>query len=732
MDPIKTMFKKTSRPGLSQQEQPRQPWLRGLLGLGLISLLSSQALAAPLVRLQQTTFDPQSTLGQFETSFKTRTWIVSFGQPITEAMKADLVRLGFEILGFVPDSSLLVRVATGRELTSVADQEPMIAKAQSELGVGVFWTPFQPAWKWAKSLPAPSVFNQLSRRVVFIRCHSKADAQSLNQILEKKEKVMILNSQDESIVVRATSSDLFSISALDEVAYLSDVPDFQLMHMNFGFEVEPQAIRSDITGFETGTKVMNMDFAWGQGFMGRGQIVAMGDTGLDRGDLQNIHPDFNGAVVSGRNFAPFGRSWEDPMGHGTHVAGSVVSRGTASNGAFKGGAYEAGFVVHSLWSPMMNNLMLPNKLGDMFSAATASGASVHTNSWGQARNFGTYDSFARQVDEYMFNNPGLLILFAAGNSGVDMDKDGRIDADSIGSPGTAKNALTVGASENLELKGGIQRPVSDLRPAKDFWSAEPIWSSKISDNPQGLAMFSSRGPTDDGRIKPEIVAPGTNILSTFSKHPKAEVLWGKYNEDYVWSGGTSMATPLVAGAAAVTRQILQTRFKVSSPSSSLLKAFMLNFATDLYPGQYGEVGASRGQELLTLRPNSDEGFGLVNMKSQVEALPDNTMVIDAVAGVATGETQDVNFTMARDGVLTVTLVWNDAPGLETAARALVNDLNFEILGPGVQYSSTDGVNNFEFFEKNARAGQYRVRVKGAQVPQGRSGKQPYSLVIRGR
>jgi subtilisin family serine protease len=332
----------------------------------------------------------------------------------------------------------------------------------------------------------------------------------------------------------------------------------------------------------------------------------------------------------------------------------------------------------------------------------------------------------------MFNNSDLLILFAAGNSGVDKNKDGRIDADSIGSPGTAKNTLTVGASENLESSGGIQRTVSELRPAKENWSVEPLWSSKLSDNPKGLAVFSSRGPTDDGRIKPEIVAPGTNILSTFSHHPKAEVLWGKYNDEYVWSGGTSMATPLAAGGAAVTRQILQKNFNQEKPSSSLMKAFMMSFATDLYPGQYGEGGASSGQEILTTRPNSDEGFGLVSMKDEVEANSQNTFVFDNKTGVATGESQEYDINVTKDSKLSATLVWNDAPAAEAAGKALVNDLNLEITGDGIQYSSNDSVNNFEFFEKSAHVGHYKVKIVGRQVPQGKNGKQPFSLVIRTR
>lgn len=684
--------------------------------LGLVVLLIAQiGSAAPLVRLQKSSFEPKSMLQKLETSAQQRTWLISFDKPITEAFKTEVAQQGFEILGFIPDASLIVR---GER------------KENQKFNFQATWLPYQAGWKWSLSLPSPSVHNQSAYRVVMIRCHSKQDAKNLNSLLEKKDKVLILNTTDQYLVVRASYSDLFSLSNRDEVAFIDDLPDFKLMNMDLGLSFDSSLQPAPVSGFETGTKVMNMDSAWAQGFRGQGQVVAMGDTGLDRGDARNIHPDFENSIVSGRNFAPFGRSWEDPMGHGTHVAGSILGRGAASGGAFRGSAYEAGLVVHSLWSPMLNNLMVPTKLSDMFQAALSSGANFHTNSWGQARNFGGYDSFARQVDEFSFNNPELLILFAAGNSGVDLNKDGRIDADSIGSPGTAKNSLTVGASENYELAGGIQRKVSELGPAKENWSAEPIWSSKISDNAQGLAMFSSRGPTDDGRIKPEIVAPGTNILSTISRHPKAQVLWGKYNDDYVWSGGTSMSTPLVAGASAVTRQIIQNKFQVSKPSSSLVKAYIMAFAMDLYPGQYGDVGASRGQEILSLRPNSDEGFGLLNMKSQVEASSANTQLIDQTTGLGTGESLEYSAQLPQDGQLTVTLVWNDAPASENAGKALVNDLNLEISGPGVQFSSSDSVNNFEFFEKSARAGVYKIRVKGQQIPQGKAGKQPFSLVIR--
>ncbi|RYZ76916.1 MAG: serine protease, partial [Proteobacteria bacterium] len=340
-----------------------------------------------------------------------------------------------------------------------------------------------------------------------------------------------------------------------------------------------------------------------------------------------LSPDFNGAVVKGQIFGLFSKSWDDPMGHGTHVAGSVLGRGTVSGGKLHGGAYDAQFIPQGMWSPMLKNLTVPTKVTDLFEKSYAEGARIHTNSWGSPRNLGAYDAMASSVDEFMFNNPDMLILFAAGNSGVDMNKDGRIDAGSVCSPGTAKNTLTVGASENVTTTGGIQVPINKLRSAKDSWAAEPIFSSMLSDNANGMAMFSSRGPTLDGRFKPEIVAPGTNILSARSHVAGASELWGAYNADYVYSGGTSMATPLAAGGAAVTRQILQDKMKIANPSAVLLKATLMHTAFDMYPGQYGEVGQAAGQELLTRRPNIDEGYGRMDL-ARVVSLEGATHFVD--------------------------------------------------------------------------------------------------------
>src|SRR5690606_17977403 len=148
---------------------------------------------------------------------------------------------------------------------------------------------------------------------------------------------------------------------------------------------------------------------------GQGQTVAMADTGLDMGTTSNIHQDLQ-TVVGGEAVGILGMSWEDPQGHGTHVAGSVVSRGVLSEGLIKGGAFNANFYAQGMWSMLFNNITVPQDLPGMFVNAYNKGARVHTNSWGAMQNLGAYDNFAASVDEVMWNNQDYLIVFAAGNS----------------------------------------------------------------------------------------------------------------------------------------------------------------------------------------------------------------------------------------------------------------------------------------------------------------------------
>lgn len=683
----------------------------------LVLGVATSAQAGELIRLNQRIFDPVSETGVAVTA-TTGEQIVQFSAAIGEKEKNYLREMGFEVLGYLPEDSLVVR-----------GPQTAVASLGRLSGVRAV-VPYLPEYKLSAGLPAASVFSADLPEKLVVQTFRDEDGEGLVAALYKLGAgVHVVANSGRSVVLIAPTGFRLRIAALPGVEHVQQDPGFHPMVIDLGAENSAQA-QGDLTGDESGTRAMGFDGAWAAGFTGRGQIASMADTGLDTGDLNTLFGDFKPAVSKGYTVGLFGKSWEDPMGHGTHVAGSIMGHGVMSNGVIKGGAYEAGLVPVSMWSPMLNNLSVPTKLADLFGKAQADGARVHSNSWGAANNLGAYDGFAQQVDEWTYNNPDTLVLFAAGNSGVDKNKDGRIDPGSVCTPGTAKNVLTVGASENVTKTGGIQVPVSRLRSAPDNWPAEPIFSSLLSDNVNGIAMFSSRGPTNDRRTKPEIVAPGTNILSNRSHTKTAEDLWGKYNDDYVWSGGTSMATPLTAGAAVVTRQYLIENRGVSNPSAVLVKAVLMHTATEMYPGQYGEVGAARGQEILTRRPNSDEGYGRVDM-GNLMSLPSSTQLVDDRAGVGTGEEKSWTLQVPANGSVLINLVYADAPASANAATTLVNDLDVSLTGPdGSRVAPQDRINNNEIIELSGLpAGTYRVAVKGEKVPQGKAGKQPFALVM---
>lgn len=646
--------------------------------------------------------------------------IIQFKKPITEADKTLLRAQGVEIFGYLPDDALMIR-------GSLVKIQNGSLKEKIEALI-----PFRGDFKISTAFGPGSIFNRNEQTAILVKTFKAAETKDVAVKIKNLAQSTVHTADGKWVVAVVPRGLLNTVASLQGVEHVQPYVEMKPMHMTFDDGKDAVAPNgpgdyTDLNGYESGTKVMGFDTAWGAGFKGRNQIVAMADTGLDGGEGQ-LSADFSDVVTKGYAFGLFSKTWDDPMGHGTHVAGSVLGRGTASGGKIHGGAFEAKFVPEGMWSPMMKNLTVPSKIQDLFVKAYAEGARIHTNSWGSPRNLGAYDAYASSVDEFMFNNPEMLILFAAGNSGVDKDKDGRIDSGSVSSPGTSKNALTVGASENLVSTGGIQVPISKLRAGPDSWGAEPIFSSFISDNPRGLAMFSSRGPTSDGRLKPDIVAPGTNILSNRSHVPGASELWGAYNADYAFSGGTSMATPLAAGGAAVARQVLQEKFQIAAPSAALIKATLVHTAVDLYPGQYGELGASRGQELLTHRPNSDEGYGRLDAGALAQ-LSSNTHLVDNKTGVGQNEQEKITVVLNRPGQILANLVYTDAPASPDSAVALVNDLDLTLTGPGVNAGAQDRVNNSEIVElNNLAAGTYTLSVQGVKVPQGKNGKQPYALV----
>jgi hypothetical protein len=180
----------------------------------------------------------------------------------------------------------------------------------------------------------------------------------------------------------------------------------------------------------------------------------------------------------------------------------------------------------------------------------------------------------------------------------------------------------------------------------------------LANDPDGIVAFSSRGPVHDGRIKPDIVAPGTYVLSARSRSTNSEG-WGVLASDtrYMFDGGTSMATPLVAGCVAVTRAFLKSAHGLSNPSAALLKALLINGARDL-AGQYIPSEADS-------IPNNSEGFGRLDLQSVVGPYgPGESLQFwDEGAALDVNESSDQTIAVpAGTTGIKATLVWTDPPG----------------------------------------------------------------------
>jgi len=240
---------------------------------------------------------------------------------------------------------------------------------------------------------------------------------------------------------------------------------------------------------------------WEAGIKGTGIKVAVVDTGIDP-----THPDFEGRIMATASFIG-GDSAVDDNGHGTHVAGIVLGSGAKSNGKYVGVAPEAHLYVAKVLDARGGGTMSGVMAGIEW-AVLEQNVQVINLSLGSDTSCDGTDALSTLCDEAVLQ-AGVVMCVAAGNAGP--------ASQTVGSPGCARYVITVGA---------------------------------ISDSDQ-IASFSSRGPTADGRVKPDLVYPGVNIVAPQA----AGTSMGRVVEPgYVSADGTSMATPHAAGVAALMLQ----------------------------------------------------------------------------------------------------------------------------------------------------------------------------------
>jgi subtilisin family serine protease len=723
-----------------------------LLVLVLSSILALAAvLASPVaqarpqqalpIRLVRVTFDPLIDLPRLPDNLSLSAYpagqpglhLLQFDGPIQPGWKKDLSRLGVQLYDYVPDFAFLAWM--DGEGAARAAAQPHVR------WVGLY----QPAYRLS-----PLLDRAVDEQTVTLLTLPNVDEAALRGqlgALGATVHASVLNQFGGTMRLTVDANQLAALVRLPATVW-----------------VEPYVRPRLLNDVARGEGIMNATNVWGDlGLYGAGQIVAVADTGLDVGvNDSTLNDDFQGRVVSIHDLDnwPFDDAADLCSGHGTHVAGSVLGNGANSgsdpashdyNTGYAGLAPEAQLVFQAVeWALSPPDLCvlsgIPDNLNTLFQQAYDDGARIHTNSWGSPVS-GEYTAFSQQTDQFTWNHKDFTILFAAGNDGIDaQDPLGVVDQDSLGAPATAKNAITVGASEN-NRPTPVPNPDSATYGAlwPDDYPSPPISDDATADAAAGMAAFSSRGPTDDGRLKPDLVAPGTWILSVFSQagHPADGGFqydgWGNPpNRWYKYMGGTSMATPLTAGAATLVRDYYNDVAVLPNPSAALIKATLINGAYDMTPGQYG---AGAAQE-VSGRPDFTQGWGRVDLAYAL--LPDPPRVWwydDRGRGLSTGDsvTYSDTFTTPLSVVtgaepLRVSLVWTDYPGTPAAGGGLVNDLDLEVVGPdGTHYygngSAWDRTNNVEGVDiLNPAPGAYTVIVHAHNVARD---TQPYALVVSG-
>lgn len=469
-------------------------------------------------------------------------------------------------------------------------------------------------------------------------------------------------------------------------------------------------------------------------YEGEGQLIGVADTGID-----SEHPDFENRiykiVARGRR-----NDHTDPHGHGTHVAGSILGNGSASQGLVRGMAPGARLFFQSVLDREGGLGGLPLNLEELFQEAYDEGVRIHNNSWG-AFSESEYLFSSLEVDEFVHRHKDMLIVISAGNEGTAFQprnsKSGFVDWLSLGAPATAKNALTVGASRSIRREGGFAA-LTHGQAWPDVFPDDPIRGEHISGNIECIAGFSSRGPCgNESRIKPDVVAPGSDIASAKSSLAPGSNFWGPYpkNRMYAFMGGTSMSAPIVTGYAALIREYFM-KERSHNPSAALLKAAIVNSTRML-----------KGDDALAdhaVIPNFHQGFGCIDMRNALPNALQKDLGLDfidswqqpALQFNATGQRFLFRVKAGEGLPLRLCLTWTDAPG-----RGLQNNLNLFLMHKDKQFKWTgneeiprvitafDRDNNVEIIRvEDPAAGEYLIAVQAANII---FSPQDFALVVTG-
>ncbi len=526
---------------------------------------------------------------------------------------------GVELLEYIPDNAWIAHIAHNHVSEIVALD--FVAAA------GALNTEYKlPLSLQQHGLSNSALLGEIA--TVEVTFHSNVDIDAANAALIQLHAVPYQSEflSGQRLLVALMAADLQRLAELSVVRWIEEPPAV-VMDQNAeaaalaGID-KVRARHSDLTG--SGIKVGT----W------------------EGGNPQASHPDLQDRVTIAQTAAV--------SHHATHVAGTIAGSG-ANNVSAQGMAPAAQIVSFDYYGDIA---------GEMRQAVQNYGIDLSNHSWGfvngwsenhfgngkwswfgaanetRDANFGRYTTTSQQWDNFVFDT-GLPVIKSAGNNrndhgdsthsghyhGTDQttlhhdhhDSDGNYD--SLDMIAAAKNVITVGSVDDAGV----------------------------------MTNYSGWGPTDDDRVKPDIVANGHGVYSTIN------------GSGYGYMTGTSMATPVVSGAAALIMQRYQQLYQ-TKPNAATVKAILLHTARDA-----GNPG-----------PDYSYGWGLLDADAAIDLLDDDagkqTLITHGQVRTATDSRYSINIAASTDH-LKFTLVWNDIGASPSAKKALVNDLDLQLIAP---------------------------------------------------
>ena len=714
--------------------------------------------------------------------------LLQLDEPVTRATDERLRAHGLERLGLLPPRTLVVRALPGAP-PSAAEGVP-----------GLRWSgAYAPAYKLAPDLArlvgGGSPEGTVALDVILFRGEDPhALAQAVRERFDVAQVVHVLDGALVRValeVPRAVLAPLVGALVRDDAVEFVARRVFLVPHNDNGAWIGQtyDRVNGPLEAQAADPKPYPLSASvWNRGLTGAGQIVAVADTGLEHGTCffedpaHAVTPHTTAPPapipvdVAHRKLlaynAPHASSLatDDTFRHGTHTSTSAVGDdlahlagpGTAGHDHGDGMAPAAKLIFEDVSGSVTSScstLIKVDSVLQLLEQEHASGARISSNSWGSAAGELAVDATSLEADAAGWAHEDLAVFVSAGNNG----------GGGLTGLATCKNCVSVGASENYDASWNDVFGILD---------------------PENMAAFSSRGPTADGRLKPDLVAPGFRVDSArfpVTYHPSvmdpacapgnAGVCKPGFGGCYVTDTaetcyvdallGTSQATPIVAGLATLARQYFTKGFYPTGqaspgdarvPSAALLKALLINGARNMTGHLYERRGTPVDLGPLADAPSPVQGWGRVELEDALYFAGDARRLwlaeVSNAAGLATGESIEVKLAVGAGEPFELTLVWTDPPAAPAAAAALVNDLDLTLAAPGgtlyrgnrftpdvpgvagdvesaANPANADSVNNVEGIRlKVPTAGLYTVTIHAADVP-GDTLRQGAALVVTG-